>query len=69
MQVQVQGQQPSTKAAVDAAFAQTGVFYRSCPQCQQSHQTIYYKRLTMPVGSWSAYDNMFVYVVAISLPI
>lgn len=48
-------------------FSTSGIFKRECPSCVQSHQTIYYKRLTpIPAGfdlynlvltTWSSQDN------------
>eukprot|EP01001_Neometanema_parovale_P005030 NODE_1771_length_1613_cov_307.518121_g1685_i0.p1 GENE.NODE_1771_length_1613_cov_307.518121_g1685_i0~~NODE_1771_length_1613_cov_307.518121_g1685_i0.p1 ORF type:complete len:480 (-),score=153.38 NODE_1771_length_1613_cov_307.518121_g1685_i0:174-1556(-) len=48
-----------SKATVDSMFAKSGVFRRDCPNCIETHKTIYYKRLTPIPAGFSIFDNMF----------
>ena len=45
------------EAETNRLFAKTHVIKRECPECADTHKTIYYKRIT-PTGQFSVYNNM-----------
>jgi len=48
----------SNRAQVDAMFAWSRVFYRTCPECDDAHHIIFYKRISA-MGAFSVASNMF----------
>jgi hypothetical protein len=54
----------SNRAAADAMFANSRVFYRTCPNCVATHRTIFYKRISA-IGAFSATSNMFEYALCV----